>query len=1208
MKKISGLVLLCSIVLTPIGFGADAADAGVNDHAWELYTFEKDVRCLLLSADGSTLWAGGRDGLEEKDAATGRRTRFYPHVDVQCLLDDGDGGLWIGTEAGLVHFKADGARETFTTDNSDLPGNVVNRLIHDEAGGLWIASDKGVAHMKPDGAWDVFTTANSEAPRDSAGELLCDGAGGVWIGWHYIPGPGMLGSGGIDPPGLSHLKSDGSWELFDVDNSGLPSNSVNALLGDGDGGVWIGMIRGMARLKSDGSWEVLGAADFDWPSSIVSDIVSDGRGGFWSRTSNGLVHVKTHGAWDIFTIDNSALTNNWLFEFAGDSAGGIWTAKTREHLVHFAYNGASRVFQSSDVRLYTRPPPSLDAIADDGAGGVWILADRRLSRLKSDGSYQIQTDIFPEAPLPDVVSIDGDGAGGLWARTSEGLMRVYQDGSSERAGAGCAEGLGVYSWSLFGDDAGGCWIVCPSRIAHLKSDGSWNIHADSPYHPSYGLLADGADGLWFMHFLDYPILEEVFVHLPSDGGAEIFPWVSYESHSDYVNHFINDGAGGLWIGSSSKGLSHLTSDGAWEVFNADNSELPSNLVTRVLRDGAGGVWTGTYNGLGHLMSDGAWEIFNADNSELPDNHIHRLIDDGDLGLWAVTASGPAYDPWRAPVSGFAHLKSDGAWEIVDMAPANGCVNDWATLVSDGAGGLWVDSRSCLARLSFNRKDDIAQNVADERVRRELLEGSRAAVILAAGAASPRLNPFWRTAERLAARVYRTFWDRGYDHSEIHYVSPKSWADFNGDGFNDFIVDAPVDSKAFVDGTDERDLAIEDVRNAFEWAASKGALTQPLFVYVVGNGPGGQVMLSPSEALDGAELGSMIDAYQTATNNRIVVIIESGRSGAWIPTLSGPDRVIVASSGADELSYYDRTGMLSFTSAFMEPLGRGDSLRDALSEATQTMKSGYGVVDVAPVMDDNGDGVVNFLDGLLLSGHLGLNGVWETGRGSAAVEPAAAASAIHTGSSAALEARVVANYPVKEVLAVVRPPYPDIGSDGFGAPIMSNPVYTLTDPDGDGVFSGATDNLPRAGDYFATYVAMDYKNNPSRSAGMALTVEHASSNPAWFTIEEDLDFTIPCVKANGAGFEALFKSYNAPNDPFGLYWKVERETIRETGNTNCIEMGPNLGLDVRHAAFMGYTYRFTLDFYLNPADPNPTNSYWKLDWSTLAREGRRAEGR
>jgi len=52
------------------------------------------------------LWAGTAGGLEQRDAATGKRLRLFTNLNglpdnhVESLLADGSGGIWIGSASG----------------------------------------------------------------------------------------------------------------------------------------------------------------------------------------------------------------------------------------------------------------------------------------------------------------------------------------------------------------------------------------------------------------------------------------------------------------------------------------------------------------------------------------------------------------------------------------------------------------------------------------------------------------------------------------------------------------------------------------------------------------------------------------------------------------------------------------------------------------------------------------------------------------------------------------------------------------------------------------------------------------------------------------------------------------------------------------------------------------------------------------------------
>ncbi len=222
------------VVITPPN------DFSMENGQWEVFTDRSNIRALLLSDDGKTLWVGSLGGLEQRDAQTGEIRQVFLNMDglpdnsVNALLSDSQGGLWVGTDEGLAHYTASGQWQVFNTDNSGLPANEVSALLSDSQGGLWMGTIwDGLAHYTASGQWEVFKTDNSGLPGNYVRALLSDSQGGLWVGTHG---------------GLAHYTASGQWQVFNTDNSGLPDNWINALTSDNQGGLWVGISRGLAHL------------------------------------------------------------------------------------------------------------------------------------------------------------------------------------------------------------------------------------------------------------------------------------------------------------------------------------------------------------------------------------------------------------------------------------------------------------------------------------------------------------------------------------------------------------------------------------------------------------------------------------------------------------------------------------------------------------------------------------------------------------------------------------------------------------------------------------------------------------------------------------------------------------------------------------------------------------------------------------------------
>ena len=161
-----------------------------------------------LLADGRSLWIGGQtDGVWRLDLATGQAAPLAPALARQLsdqrvivLARAAGGGLWVGTRYGL--------------NRVDPAAGTVQRILPEPTrqGGL---------------SAGFITT------------LYTDRAQRLWVGT-YGGGIGILAPGGGAAPSLQPLSVE----------QGLPDNTVNAVLEDAAGAVWVSTDNGLARIDA----------------------------------------------------------------------------------------------------------------------------------------------------------------------------------------------------------------------------------------------------------------------------------------------------------------------------------------------------------------------------------------------------------------------------------------------------------------------------------------------------------------------------------------------------------------------------------------------------------------------------------------------------------------------------------------------------------------------------------------------------------------------------------------------------------------------------------------------------------------------------------------------------------------------------------------------------------------------------------------------
>ncbi|MBF0242145.1 MAG: hypothetical protein HQK64_06645 [Desulfamplus sp.] len=558
--------------------------------------------------------------------------------------------------------------------------------------------------------------------------------------------------------------------------------------------------------------------------------------------------------------------------------------------------------------------------------------------------------------------------------------------------------------SLLSDDVGGVWIgTYGSGLFHFGADGKWKEfntqNSEIPDDYINTLLNDGNGGLWVGTMMGG------VAHYGADGSWEIFNVGNGDLSDDDIRALAPEKGGGVWIGTNSGGLIRLDANGKSLIINKENSPLPSDKIGALLLDKqTGGLWIGTFGGgLAYLKIDAIsskddiddssnWELFDYTTSELPDNYISGIIDDGMGGVW-VSMNGESSG---GVVNIYRDSQSKTIWQKIDRENLNLPDNRVQTIALDSNNGVWIGSHtSGVAHLYFGKKSEIVNSIEDEATKEEILQGTIAALIVAGGSSAPT-NTHWETTEKITSRVvYRAFHDRGYHHSEIYCLSPVSRLDFNADGCGDKIVDAPVTLSQLGSGFQERPLNKDDLKKAFDWAKSKGRLTQPFFIYMIARAKNGidgvefelnssapTVSATDAQTLTAQELDILIDEYQSYTNNKVVVILESDYSGDFVAPLSKKDRVIITSSGFNNAgesqeSYYKRSSTESFSEAFCMNI-EGNTLAKAFDYTPSVMSefySGMGSQSPSPLLDDNGDGITDDLDGYGLSSIFGVNGVW-----------------------------------------------------------------------------------------------------------------------------------------------------------------------------------------------------------------------------------------
>ena len=374
---------------------------GRIDDTWSLAAGESGaVSAIARSSEGDVLVA-----------TQGPRLFLYSHGRNEALSGNGnlgipspqtvdqtsDGKVWMATyESGLFYWD----RGRVTALKEEVPEKI-NCLFPVENGGLWIGTDEGVV------LWDghkISTRISSQAIRGARVLSLAeDRDRNVWIG---------------SSNGLFRLNSEGVRVMEDAPQGS--NRTITAIFEDREGNLWVGDAQGIERLR-DGLFTTFSlGVESASEGAAAGPIYADGLNRTWVAPSHGGLYCVVNG--EGTQIQSGGLGRDVIYSIAGFEndlwvgrregglthlvqLGGARPAvrevETYTHSQGLAQDTVSSVFRSSDGTIW----------AGTLSGGVSKLRNGKFTTLTSADGLGSNT----------ISSIQEDSNGVMWFGTSDGL-------------------------------------------------------------------------------------------------------------------------------------------------------------------------------------------------------------------------------------------------------------------------------------------------------------------------------------------------------------------------------------------------------------------------------------------------------------------------------------------------------------------------------------------------------------------------------------------------------------------------------------------------------------------------------------------------------------------------------------------------------------------------------------------------------------------
>ncbi len=608
-----------------------------------------------------------------------------PQNTINAIIQTRDGYLWLATYGGLTRFNGSEFKVFDQATNEGLLSNRIVSLYEDPEGVLWIGHEYEGVNAYADGKFRAFTPKDG-MPSGSVQAILKDASGTIWVGTEE---------------GLGRWR-DGRWTRFDGFD-GLPVEDVRALSTDREGGVWVGTARGLARYV-EGRFEQL-MADDGIPPGGVHSFFEDAEG-LWIGVTEGLVQYS-EGVFENRLMAGDLPQRPYSSRsLARGLDRTLWAVSAPpDHFFRFREVLPGEPGRATWRREIVKLPQSFKAWSTfvDREGSLWVgtIGDGLL-RLRHQPIRRYTTEDGLPAAEPRVVAADGEG--GLWIGfgcAGPGLIR-FAGGLAEDFATAVTEGLPVCASALLLDRRGVLWIggsdADGARLTRFEDgaelmsyeDGvlKRRVHADSlPGRNIQALLEDRDGGLWV------GTAGAGIVHLPPGEPAVTYTTREGLVH-DHVHFLLQDRAGAVWIGTNT-GLSRLE-NGLLTNITADDGLSPG-MVRAIYQDGDDMLWIGTYGG--GLSRIAAGEIFRYTIADgLFDNVVSTILEDQRGRLWMLGNSGLFY-AGREDLNAVAEGQAEMVFSV-SFATAEGMV--------EGTGGSQpAGSRTEDGRLWFPTIDGLA---------------------------------------------------------------------------------------------------------------------------------------------------------------------------------------------------------------------------------------------------------------------------------------------------------------------------------------------------------------------------------------------------------------------------------------------------------------------------------------------------------------------
>jgi ligand-binding sensor domain-containing protein len=470
-----------------------------------------------------------------------------------------------------------------------------------------------------------------------------------------------LGNAQISNINFERLSS----EVIKLDK-GLSQNSVQAIIQDNNGYLWIGTWDGLNRF--DGyNFSIIKPDYFNagngLSSSSIRALFIDKEGYMWIGTESGLNKYNTKTRTFIQYKNNqyykNSLSSNYINAITEDNYGNLWVGTNQ---------GLNKLDKKTGkIQRYFLNPTNANSISNDNInslafskdGFLWIATQKGLNKLN------VEKEVF---------SIYYQSANNTYSICSDVINCVYLD-KHNNLWIGTDKGLNLYNQSKnnffqFKNQ--------PKNPLSLSFNDIKTIMMDSK---GFLFLGTNGGGLNIMNPSNY--------HFYSFKNSSLD---NTSLSNDYINSILEDKSGNIWLGTSWEGINKINKQSKkfrhYKNISDDNKSINNNLIWSIVSDKKGNIWFATNEGVN--IFNKKTQLFSViknkqgDVNSLVSNKVRMIVIDHkreDI-VWFATLDG-GVDKYNIKTKMFTHYRYNPL--VVNSLSSDRIVS----MYEDKLGDIWI---------------------------------------------------------------------------------------------------------------------------------------------------------------------------------------------------------------------------------------------------------------------------------------------------------------------------------------------------------------------------------------------------------------------------------------------------------------------------------------------------------------------------------------